>query len=154
MIGWCIDIALVVLDRVCCKCVMSMRASDSGLFAMVNDDLSLICGYKLVFTVPIEEYLEFRRVIRWIRWPIYRYIVLMKKDHKGKTLAFFRFCMIVLLSAKPTVPHTGPILRYRWTLRIECRINADLFWWTKTPKRPRTVGFSKIWFLCQTGQIY
>jgi hypothetical protein len=67
MIGWCIDIALVVLDRVCGKCVMSTRASDSGLFAMVHNDLSLICGYKLVFTVPIEEYFEVGRVIRRIR---------------------------------------------------------------------------------------
>ena len=27
----------------------------------------------------------------------------MKKDHKGKTLAFFRFCMIVLLTGNPAV---------------------------------------------------
>ena len=36
-------------------------------FAMVHSDLWLICGYKVVFTVPIEEYFEFGRVSRRIR---------------------------------------------------------------------------------------
>ena len=64
MIGRCIDIALVALDRVCGEWVWSTRASDGGFFAMVHNDLWLICGYKLVFTVPIEEYFEFGRVIK------------------------------------------------------------------------------------------
>ena len=70
---------------------------------MVHNDLWLICGYKVVFTVPIEEYFEFGRVTQRVRWPVYRYIVVMKKDHKGKTLAFYRFCMKVLLTGNPAV---------------------------------------------------
>ena len=31
----------------------------------------------------------------------------MKKDHKGKTLAFYRFCMKVLLTENTTVEHRG-----------------------------------------------
>ena len=37
----------------------STRASDSGFAAMVTDDLSLICGYTLVLSMPIVEYFEF-----------------------------------------------------------------------------------------------
>ena len=51
----------------------STRASDSGFVAMVNNDLSLICGYTLVLSMPIVEYFEFELPERPVLEPIYGY---------------------------------------------------------------------------------
>ena len=51
----------------------STRAYDSGFAAMVTDDLSLICGYTLVLSMPIVEYFEFWLLERPVLEPIYGY---------------------------------------------------------------------------------